>query len=119
MVLEESHAIGREALINAFTHSGGSHVEMEILYEPEQFRLRIRDDGRGLDPEILGKGGRPGHFGLQGMRERAQKIGGQLELWSRPEAGTEVELRVPARTAYRGFRGEGWTSWFRRSADKS
>ena len=82
-------------------HSGGLHVEVEILYETRQFRLRVRDDGRGIHPEILAKGGRSDHWGLQGMRERAKKIGAQLELWSRPGAGTEVELRVPAATAYR------------------
>ena len=80
--------------------------------------LRIRDDGRGLDPEILDQGGRPGHFGLQGMRERAQKMGGRLELWSRREAGTEVELNVPAATAYRGLRTKPKPSWFRRSAGR-
>ena len=115
VVLEEAYAIGREALLNALTHSRGLHVEMEIAYDPRQFRLRIRDDGRGMDKEILEGGGRPGHFGLQGMRERAQKIGAQLELWSRPEAGTEVELNVPAATAYRDFPTKRWTSWFRRA----
>jgi signal transduction histidine kinase len=102
IVLEESFSIGREALLNALAHSGGLHVEVEITYDPRQFRLRIRDDGRGIDPEILRKGGRSDHWGLQGMRERARKIGAQLELWSRPGAGTEVELKVPAATAYRG-----------------
>jgi signal transduction histidine kinase len=75
--------------------------------------LRIRDDGRGIDPEILGKGGRADHWGLQGMRERARRVGASLELWSRPGAGTEVELKVPAATAYRSTAA---TRWFRRSA---
>ena len=114
LVLEEAYSIGREALINALAHSGGARVEVEIAYEPEQLRVRIRDDGRGMDPEIIGKGGRPGHFGLLGMRERAQKIGGQLELWSRPDTGTEVELKVPAEKAYRGFRAKARRSWFGR-----
>src|SRR5262249_21825229 len=101
IVLEESFSIGREALLNALAHSGGLKVEIEITYDPRHFRLRIRDDGHGIDPEILRKGGRSDHWGLQGMRERARKIGAELELWSRPGAGTEVELRVPAATAYR------------------
>ena len=101
VVLEESYSVGREALLNALSHSEGQHVEVEITYDPKQFRLRIRDDGRGIEPEILEKGSRDGHWGLPGMRERAQKLGGQLEFWSRPGTGTEVELTVPAKTAYR------------------
>jgi signal transduction histidine kinase/ligand-binding sensor domain-containing protein len=101
LVLEEVFAIGREALINALSHSAGQHVEVEITYDARQFRLRVRDDGRGIDSAILEKGGRDNHWGLNGMRERASKIGGQLELWSRPGNGTEAELTVPAGTAYR------------------
>jgi signal transduction histidine kinase len=101
LVLEEVFAIGREAVINALSHSAGQHVEVEISYDARQFRLRVRDDGRGIDSAILEKGGRDNHWGLNGMRERASKIGGQLELWSRPGNGTEAELTVPAGTAYR------------------
>jgi ligand-binding sensor domain-containing protein/signal transduction histidine kinase len=100
LVLEECYCIGREAIINALSHSEGQHVEAEIGYDSRQFRLRVRDDGRGIDPRILEAGGRAGHWGLQGMHERAQKIGGHLKFWSRPETGTEVELTVPAATAY-------------------
>ncbi len=102
LVLEECYCIGREAIINALSHSGGQHVEAEITYDSRQFRLRVRDDGRGIEPKILETGGRAGHWGLQGMHERAQKIGGQLKFWSRPETGTEVELTVPGATAYQG-----------------
>ncbi len=102
LVLEECYCIGREAIINALTHSEGQHVEAEITYDSRQFRLRVRDDGRGIDPKILEAGGRSGHWGLQGMHERAQKIGGQLRFWSRPETGTEVELIVRGATAYQG-----------------
>jgi ligand-binding sensor domain-containing protein/signal transduction histidine kinase len=114
MILEESYSIGREALINALAHSGGLHVEVEIIYDPRQFRLRVRDDGRGVDPGILEKGGRPGHWGMQGMRERAQGMGAQLGLWSRPGSGTEVELSVPAATAYKSGRAPAKTSWLGR-----
>ncbi|HKR12336.1 MAG TPA: two-component regulator propeller domain-containing protein [Pyrinomonadaceae bacterium] len=100
LVLEECYCIGREAIINALSHSHGQHVEAEIAYDSRQFRLRVRDDGRGIDPKFLEAGGRSGHWGLQGMRERTQKIGGQLKFWSRPETGTEVELTVPGATAY-------------------
>jgi len=114
VVLEESFLIAREALINALAHSGGLNVEVEIVYGPRQFCLRVRDDGRGIDPEVLEQGGRPAHWGLPGMRERAQRIGAQLLLWSRPQAGTEVELTVPGRTAYRSARGKPRKFWFHR-----
>jgi signal transduction histidine kinase len=114
MILEESYSIGREALINALTHSGGLHIEVEIAYDPRQFRLRVRDDGGGIDPAILEKGGRDDHWGLRGMRERAMRIGAQLKLWSNPGTGTEIELIVPAATAYRALRGKPNRSWFRR-----
>jgi ligand-binding sensor domain-containing protein/signal transduction histidine kinase len=100
LVLEECYSIGREAIINALSHSEGQHIEAEIAYDARQFRLRVRDDGRGIEPKVLEAGGRAGHWGLQGMRERAEKIGGQLKFWSRPETGTEVELTVPGATAY-------------------
>ena len=113
LVLEEAYAIGREALINSLQHSEGHHVEAEITYDRRQFRLRIRDDGRGIDPKILKEGGRPSHFGLKGMRERAERIDAQLKLWSGADTGTEVELLVPAGTAYRRANGEAKRSWFR------
>lgn len=114
VVLEESFSIGREALINALTHSGGRHVEVEIAYDARQFRLRVRDDGRGIDSKILEEGGRPDHWGMRGMRERAQKIGAQMKIWSGPETGTEVELVVPGGTAYRAARDKSKGSWLRR-----
>jgi len=116
VVLEEIYCIGREALVNALTHSEGRNVEVEITYDPKQFRLRVRDDGRGIDPEILEQGGRAGHWGLLGMRERANRIGAQLGLWSRAGAGTEVELIVPGATAFRAVRARSRSSWFRRSS---
>jgi signal transduction histidine kinase len=114
MILEESYSIGREALINALVHSEGLHVEVEITYDARQFRLRIRDDGRGINADILEKGGRADHWGLQGMRERAGRIGAQLEISSRPGTGTEVGLTVPAVMAYRAL-AKSKSSWFRRS----
>jgi signal transduction histidine kinase len=116
LVLEEVFAVGREALINALSHSAGQHVEVEITYDARQFRLRVRDDGRGIDSAILEKGGRNNHWGLNGMRERASKIGGQLQLWSRPGNGTETELTVPAGTAYR-TEPKSKKFWLRRSSD--
>ena len=115
IVREESYCIGREAIINALTHSNGLHVEVEITYDPKQFRLRVRDDGRGIDPKVLDEGGRADHYGMQGMRERAQKIGAQLKVWSRTKTGTEVELLVPGTTAYQAPSTKSRSSWFRRS----
>jgi signal transduction histidine kinase/ligand-binding sensor domain-containing protein len=104
LVLEEVFAIGREALINALSHSAGQHVEVEITYDARQFRLRVRDDGQGIDSAILENGGRDNHWGLNGMRERASKICAELTLCSRPDSGTEIELTVPSQTAYQTSR---------------
>ena len=97
----EIFRIAREALRNAFSHSQARHIEVEVAYSKKQFRLRVRDDGKGLDPRVVDAGERAGHFGLQGMRERAKRIGGELDLWTEPGAGTEVELRVPGSIAFR------------------
>lgn len=115
IIREESYCIGREALVNALTHSEGRNVEVEITYDPRQFRLRVRDDGRGIDPAIIEEG-RPDHWGLRGMRERAQRIGAQLNLWSRAETGTEVELTVPGATAYQAHGDRPKRFWTRRSS---
>jgi signal transduction histidine kinase len=72
-----------------------------IHYEPRQLRLVVHDDGKGIDAEKLGRQQVEGHFGLPGMRERAASVKGQLDMRSDRGAGTEIELRVPARTAYR------------------
>ena len=111
-MLEECYSIGREAIINAFSHSNAQRIEAEIAFDHRQFRVRVRDDGRGIDPGILEAGGRSGHWGLQGMQERAQKIGGQLKFWSRPETGTEVELTIPGGTAYQASPHKRKKFWF-------
>jgi signal transduction histidine kinase/ligand-binding sensor domain-containing protein len=104
-VRDEAYRVGREALSNAFQHSGATRIEAEITYDRSRLRLRVRDDGVGMDQEIV-NGGRPGHYGLTGMRERAQAMGGQLVIWSRSGAGSEVDLEIPANVAYqKGFRG--------------
>ena len=92
--------IAREALANAFRHARARQIEVEVSYDPAALHVRIRDDGEGISPAVLEAGGRAGHFGLIGMRERAKKLGAHLEVWSKPGAGTEVDLRVPSRVAY-------------------
>jgi len=105
---DEVRRIAAEALGNAFRHAQARNIEVEIRYEEQQFRLRIRDDGRGIDPEVLGASGREGHFGLHGMKERAEIAGGKLEIWSRDGAGTEIELTIPASSAYIGANAALW-----------
>ncbi len=96
---DDIYRIAREALRNAFHHAQASKIEAEIAYGERLLRLRIRDNGKGIDPKLL-KAGRDGHWGLPGMRERAQQIGAQLEMWSEVGAGTEVELSIPGSVAY-------------------
>jgi PAS domain S-box-containing protein len=97
---DEIYRIGRELLRNAFRHSGARHVDAEILFDEALLRLRIRDDGRGIDPQVLEDGGRAGHWGLIGIRERARRMTAQLDFWSEAGVGTEVQLTLPASVAY-------------------
>jgi signal transduction histidine kinase len=96
---DDVYRIGREALRNAFAHAQANQIEADITYDARLLRLRIRDDGKGIDPILL-NAGRDGHWGLTGMRERAEQIGAQLDIWSEVGAGTEVDLRIPASVAY-------------------
>ncbi|HZW91398.1 MAG TPA: two-component regulator propeller domain-containing protein [Candidatus Eremiobacteraceae bacterium] len=105
---DEIYKIAAEALRNAFRHSQARQIEVEIRYDNEQFRLRVRDDGKGVDPAILSSQGSEGHYGLPGMRERATLIGGKLVVWSEVGAGAEVEVRLPAATAYATTRRRSW-----------
>jgi len=99
LVRDDVYRIGREAIINAFRHSGAANVEVELRYSDRNLRLFVRDDGRGIEPQIL-RDGRDGHWGLSGMRETAERIGAKLRLQSRLSEGTEVELTVPAEIAF-------------------
>ena len=99
IIRDEIYRISREALSNAFKHANAGHIEAEISYGPQVLRLRIRDDGEGIPAEVLEQG-RPGHFGLPGMRERARQIGAELTIWSRAGTGTEIELSLAGSKAY-------------------
>jgi signal transduction histidine kinase/ligand-binding sensor domain-containing protein len=112
---DEVYGIAREILRNAFQHAHASRIEAEIAYDPHFFRLRIRDNGKGIDSKIIEHGARPGHWGLPGVRERAKRIGAQVKLWSEPGAGTEAELTVPARIAYRTVHRRQRLRLFRRN----
>jgi signal transduction histidine kinase len=96
---DDIYRIARESLMNALRHAHASKIEADITYAERLLRLRIRDNGKGIDPKLLDRG-RDGHWGLPGMRERAEQIGARLDIWSELGAGTEVDLSVPGSIAY-------------------
>ena len=98
-IREEVYRIGREATVNAFRHSRASSIEVEIEYASSQLRVFVRDNGSGIDPQVL-SAGRDGHWGLSGMRERAERIGAKLRVLSGVSAGTEIELSIPGHLAF-------------------
>jgi signal transduction histidine kinase len=93
LVRDEVYRIVCEAIRNALRHSGASQMQVLLRYS-RNFTATIKDNGRGIPEEIV-DAGRPGHFGLQGMQERACRIHGKLRVSSRPNVGTEVDLIVP------------------------
>jgi len=97
---DEIYRIAGEALRNAFQHAQARQIEVEIRYDNHQLRLRVRDNGKGIEASALSDQGSRGHYGLPGMRERGKLIGGKLVIWSEAGTGTEVELCIPADTAY-------------------
>jgi signal transduction histidine kinase len=99
IIRDEVYRVAREALRNAFSYARAHHIEAELIYTDRLFRLRIRDDGQGIASGILEEG-RPGHYGLPGMRERAQQIGAKLTIWSGVGSGTEIELSLEGSMAY-------------------
>src|SRR6202047_3812858 len=99
IVRDEIYRIGYEAIRNACTHSGASHLEVELKYARD-LTLRVDDNGAGIDPAIADRG-KDGHFGLQGMRERAARIGGKLTLGSSSNSGTKIKLIVPGGIIFR------------------
>jgi signal transduction histidine kinase/ligand-binding sensor domain-containing protein len=100
LLRDEIYRIASEALRNAFRHSKAKQIEVEIRYEDRAFRMRIRDDGKGIEPNLIAGTGREGHYGLPGMRERAKLTGGKLAVLSEIGSGTEIELTIPASFAY-------------------
>jgi signal transduction histidine kinase len=100
LLQDEVYRIAREVLANAFQHASAFQIEAEIRYDSRAFRLRVRDDGAGIDPRVLKQGKRAGHWGLPGIHERAEQIGARLDVWSEAEVGTEIQLAIPASLAY-------------------
>jgi len=111
VIRDEVYSIGREALINSFRHSGASRIEVELEYSASQLRILVRDDGCGVDAQVL-ESGRHGHWGLSGMRERTERIGAKLKILSRAGDGTEVEIRVPGDVAFESHSSSSASKWF-------
>jgi signal transduction histidine kinase len=117
VVRDEAYQIAGEALRNVVKHASARRVTVTIHYESRQLRLTVRDDGKGIDAATLARQQVEGHFGLPGMRERAAIVKGRLEVRSTVGHGTEIELSVPAATAYRpSARASRWSRLWRGTA---
>ena len=113
MLRDEVYRIGREAITNAFRHAEASLVEVEVAYLTDELVVVVRDDGRGIERDVL-RVGREGHWGLSGMRQRAQKIGARWSIEPAARCGTEVVLGVPGRIAYvDADSASGFMGWLR------
>jgi len=99
VLLDDVYRIGREAIVNAFQHAGATSIEVEVEYAANRLRMLVQDNGRGIDAKML-QAGKPGHWGLKGIRERAERIGAKLSLLSNPGAGTQVVLTVAGELAF-------------------
>jgi signal transduction histidine kinase len=111
IIRDEVYRIGREALVNAFRHSRASHIEVILEYGAKQLRILVRDNGCGIAPDLL-RSGREGHWGLSGMRERAEEVGVGFKVWSGTGTGTEVEISIPGDIAFESHASERQRSWF-------
>ncbi len=121
IIRDDVYGIGREALVNAFRHSQASSIAVQLEYAPSYLGISVRDDGCGIDPQVV-ESGRDGHFGLSGMRERADRIGAKFKVLSRIGDGTEVELRVPGEIAFESqgsISASKWPArWYRRHNER-
>jgi len=113
-IFEEVAFIMKEAICNAYAHSGGNRLTVRLDYRRDALFLEVHDDGTGIDPAILDVGGRPGHWGLMGMRERAKQMSAKLSIDSSSGGGTCVTLCIPARIAYAALPKNRRSFWFRR-----
>ncbi|HTC89503.1 MAG TPA: ATP-binding protein [Bryobacteraceae bacterium] len=96
-VRDEIFRIGREAIVNAYNHAQANRIEMEIEYRPAELRISVRDNGCGIDPQVLQ---RSENWGLKAMRERAECMGGWLRILTKVALGTEVKMCIPGRAAF-------------------
>lgn len=118
IIRDEVYRIGREAVVNAFRHSDAENIEVGVEYAGRHLCVTVSDDGRGIDPQVL-ESGRDGHWGLSGMRERAEMIGARLTVRSRAASGTEVELLVPGHVAFTTQSPRRGLRWLRRRAEEN
>jgi signal transduction histidine kinase/ligand-binding sensor domain-containing protein len=113
LIRDEVYLIVREAVINAFRHAKASAIQVKVDYITRNLRVSVRDDGCGIDEELL-KSGREGHWGLTNMRERAERIGGRFKVLSRAKAGTVVRLWIPGKLAFERASSNAFWSWLTR-----
>jgi signal transduction histidine kinase len=111
VIHDEIYSIGREALVNAFRHSGATSIEVDLEYTANRMKVLVRDNGCGIQSDVIRKG-RDGHWGLSGMRERAERIGAKFKVMSGPSAGTEVELLVPGHIVFQKPPSNGRWGWW-------
>ncbi|MDB5733995.1 MAG: histidine kinase [Alphaproteobacteria bacterium] len=116
VVCDELIQLSSEAILNAYRHAQAANIEVTLLYNRKKLQMRIRDDGIGIDRKVIETGGRPGHFGIAGMRERAKKIKAEFGLCSKPGRGTEIDVSVPATFAYARRPLQRWQFWRHASA---
>jgi len=102
-IRDKVYRIGREALINTFHHSRARNINLHLAYAADRLQILVEDNGGGIDSRVL-RSGRDRHWGLSGMRERAERIGGNLKVMSRAGNGTEVELHLPSHVAFESSR---------------
>lgn len=107
IVRDDVYRIAGEAVRNAFQHAQAARIDIEIRYDRRQLRLCVRDNGKGIDADVLESGARAGHYGLPGLQERAKLVGGKLTVSSKPGSGTEIELTIPASVVYASESGRG------------
>lgn len=111
LVAAEIARIVREALLNIAYHARASWAEIAIGFEARHLAIRMRDNGVGIPGDVLVRGEKDGHFGMIGMRERAEKIGGAITISSGPDGGSEVTLALPATLAFAKRKSRGWAWW--------
>jgi signal transduction histidine kinase len=99
LVADDLTQIGYQAIANAFQHAAAGKIEVRMIYRPSELCLEVKDDGCGIESRMA-ETGKPGHYGLMGMRERANQIGAMLAIESRTGEGTRVTVIVPGRRAF-------------------
>jgi signal transduction histidine kinase len=107
--LEQLVAIGREAIRNSFQHARALCVDVCVEYRNQSLILQICDDGSGIELSTLYRPPASGHFGLTGMRERAEQLGGRIRILRNDPRGTHVEVIIPAHDAFEDAPKRSWS----------